>query len=360
MMNAWVLRDINELVYEKKEVPTPKDDEVRIKVMAAGICGSDIPRIYETGAHKMPLVCGHEFSGVVEGIGRNVSPYWMNKRVAVFPKIACGKCRQCRNGHPDRCENYDYSGSRRDGAFAEYVSVPMTQLLELPQSVSFEQAAMIEPMAVAANAMRTGCFRGGAPIEKEQPVAVCGLGTIGLLLVMFLKEYGYQNIYLIGNKESQKEYAMRFGVTEDRFFNINSGNPVLWLKDAGEPFVYFECVGSNESISYGMDSVAIGGRIILVGNPRSDMTFEKDTYWNILRKQITISGIWNSTFRQSVSEYCEDSIDDWNYVLKKLECGNIHPEMLITHRFSLKDLEKGFHIMRDKSEYYCKIIYKEE
>lgn len=357
-MKAWVLHSVGDIRYEDIEVPILKEDEVRIKVKACGICGSDVPRIYKDGAHKMPLVCGHEFSGVVEGIGKKVSPYWMGKRVAVFPKIACGKCRQCNNGHPERCENYDYSGSRRNGAFSEYVSVPMTQLMELPDNVSFEQAAMIEPMAVAANAMRTGCLDINGPIGKAQSIAVCGLGTIGLCLVMFLKDAGYQNIYVIGNKEPQKEKASSLGIPQENYCDINQTDPVSWLNDVtdGGTDVYFECVGCNESIRYGLNTTTNSGRIILIGNPQSDMSFRKDDYWNILRRQITVRGIWNSTFSQTVGEYNEGCIDDWNYVLNKLESGNIHPEKLITHRLALEDLEKGIEIMRDKREYYCKVM----
>ena len=120
MSKAWVLKNVGEIVFSDVEIPMPKEDEVRVRVKAAGICGSDIPRIYETGAHNMPLIPGHEFSGVVESIGKNVSPSWLGKRVAVFPKIACGKCRECKDELPDMCQNYDYIGSRRDGAFAEY------------------------------------------------------------------------------------------------------------------------------------------------------------------------------------------------------------------------------------------------
>ena len=124
MMKAWVLSDIGNICLNDVDVPNPGPEEVLIRVQAAGICGSDIPRIYESGAHMMPLVTGHEFSGVVEGIGKKASPFWMRKRVGIFPMIPCGHCRPCVTGHPEMCRDYDYIGSRRDGAFAEYVTVP--------------------------------------------------------------------------------------------------------------------------------------------------------------------------------------------------------------------------------------------
>ena len=329
-----------------------------IRVKAAGICGSDVPRIFKTGAHRMPLIPGHEFSGVVEGIGKRVHTFWIGKRVAVFPRIACGKCAYCRNGKTDLCMEYDYIGSRRDGAFAEYVTVPEDQLLELPADVSFEQAAMLEPSAVAANAVRKGCTGGNRILSRDKPVAVCGLGTIGLMVAMFLLEAGYERIYMIGNKDFQKKKVKELGISDECYCDSRSEKPAEWLKEVtgGGVHSYFECVGSNDSIGYGIEGSAPGGWEILVGNPRSDMSFHKDVFWKILRKQMTICGIWNSAFRQTAPAYGELDPDDWNYVLKEMEDGSIYPERLITHRLSLDELDKGFEIMKNKTEDYCKVM----
>lgn len=357
-MKAWVLKRIGDISLQEAEVPAPAADEVRIRVEAAGICGSDIPRIYETGAHRMPLIPGHEFSGVVEGIGKDVSSYWLGKRVAVFPKIACGKCGQCLNGLPDMCSDYDYVGSRRDGAFAKYVTAPMGNLLELPDGVGFDVAAMMEPMAVAANAVRTGCGRKGGLLAADKPVAVCGLGPIGLMAVMFLKEAGYGRVCVIGKRDAQKEKVKALGVPEEDYCNSAKEDAAEWLKEVtdGGAFAYFECVGSNESIRYGIEGSAPGGRLILVGNPRSDMSLSRDAYWKILRNRLTVRGIWNSAFRQTDSMYREDDPDDWNYVLRKLTDGKIDSEKLISHRFPLDKLDQGFSIMRDKTEDYTKVL----
>jgi len=304
----------------------------------------------------MPLIPGHEFSGVVESIGKNVSPSWLGKRVAVFPKIACGKCGECKNERPDMCQNYDYIGSRRDGAFAEYVTAPADNLIVLPDSVSFEEAAMLEPLAVAANAMRMGCFGMNTILMLDKPVAVCGLGTIGLMVVMLLKEAGFKNIYVIGNKDSQLKRAKALGIPEKNYCDSRSANVPEWLKESskGEIVSFFECVGKNECINYGIEAAAPGGWLILVGNPQSDMNFTKDIWWKILRKQMAVYGIWNSSFRQEAYE--DERNDDWNYVINRIKEGKIRPANLISHRFDLRDLEKGLHIMRDKTEDYCKVM----
>ena len=354
MMKAWVLQGIDDIRLEDVEVPVTIPGEVSIRVEAAGVCGSDIPRIYETGAHRMPLIPGHEFSGVVDGIGKNVPSWLMGKRVGVYPLISCNKCKPCMTGHPEMCRNYDYIGSRRDGAFAENVNVPASNLIELLESVSFEEAAMLEPMAVAVHAMRMA-LESGAPVNRDARIAVCGLGTIGLLLCMFLLERGYENLYVIGNKESQKKRALALGIQEGNYCDSSSVDAAGWIAEkTGGADVYFECVGRNESLMYGIDSALPGGTVILVGNPFSDMMLERDVYWKILRNQLTVKGTWNSTFLNG--DFSDTNPDDWHYVMKRLSEGKVMPKQLITHRLPLSGLEDGFRIMRDKKEDYCKVM----
>ena len=153
-MKAWKLSDIGDFEYTDVDIPGIGDNEVLVKVRAAGICGSDIPRVYKDGAHNMPLTIGHEFAGEVADTGKGVPKDWNGKRVGIFPLIPCKECIACKQRKYEMCRNYSYLGSRRDGGFAEYVSVPEWNLIELPDLVDFEVAAMLEPMAVATHAMR--------------------------------------------------------------------------------------------------------------------------------------------------------------------------------------------------------------
>lgn len=356
MSKAWVLHNVGDIRYEEVEKPLPSAGEVLIRVMTAGICSSDIPRIYTTGTHKMPLVPGHEFSGVVTEVGSNADPALIGRRVAVYPKISCGKCAKCLEGHPEMCVDYDYTGSRRDGAFAEYVTVPVQNLMELPDDVTFEQGAMIEPMAVAVNAFFTGICDSRSVVMLDSPVAVCGLGPIGLMLIMLLKDMGYENILAIGNRGSQLDLAKTLGVKDNLLIDSRSENVQDRIRLlTGESLAcFYECTGRNEGAVYGMESLSTGGKLILVGNPDTDMSFAKDTYWNILKNQITVCGIWNSTFPHAGAD--ELKVDDWTYALEKIKTGKINPEKLISHRLSLHELEKGLLIMRDRTEDRCKIM----
>lgn len=345
-MKAYVLHGPNDIRYEEVSVPSPAAGEVLIEVKATGVCGSDIPRIYQTGAHKHPLIPGHEFSGIVAGLGKGVEEKWLGKRVGIFPLIPCGKCGPCQNKQYEMCRSYDYVGSRRDGAYAEYVTVPADNLIELPDNVSFEAAAMLEPMAVAVHAMRR------VSIKAEDTVIICGVGTIGTLLLMFLMDTGLKSILVIGNKDSQKQNVLRIGLDENCYCDSKTSDVNAWImeKTNGKGAdVFFECVGRNETITQAVDLTAPAGQICLVGNPYSDMELDKQVYWKILRNQIRMTGTWNSSFTG-------DMDDDWHYVLDRLALGTVAPEQLISHRFSIDEIEKGFYIMRDKIEDYVKIM----
>lgn len=345
-MKAWVLHSADDLRFASVKTPVPEDQEVLVRVMAAGICGSDLPRIFETGAHRHPLIPGHEFSGVVTETGTGVNTVRPGQRVGVFPLIPCGRCMPCREKHYEMCRDYDYIGSRRDGAFAEYVAVPVWNLLPLPETVTFEEAAMLEPMAVAVHAMRRAC-----PSASDQ-VAVCGLGTIGLFLVMFLLEAGIENLLLIGNKDFQKEMVLRLGLSENVYCDSRKQDASEWIMEHTGGMgadVFFECTGRNETCALAVENTAPLGTVLAVGNPFSDMRLSRNVYWKILRNQLTVEGTWNSSFLHSPE-------DDWHYVLKRLAAEKIVPSELITHRLPLSDLEHGLRIMRDKTEDYVKIM----
>lgn len=351
-MKAWVLQDIGKIIYKDVPDPNPGEEETLVRVKAAGICGSDVPRIYRDGAHKMPLIPGHEFAGEVVALGKRTDKKWLHKRVGVYPLIPCHSCTACQKGRHEMCRQYSYLGSRRDGGFAEYAVVPQRNLIELSDAISFEQAAMLEPLSVAVHAMRR------VSIAQGETVTVCGLGTIGMLLAMLLMERGMGNVLLIGNKEYQRNKALEMGLPEENFCDCRKENVPEWMKrrtDGNGADVFFECVGRNQTVSWAADLTAAGGKICLVGNPYTDMTLDKQTYWKILRNQLVVTGTWNSSFFAAGAPE-EQECTDWEYALRLLEQGRLMPQRLISHRLGMPQLEQGLRIMRDKSEDYLKIM----
>ncbi len=345
-MKAWVLYGVGDLRLKEREELALSDEEVLVCVKAAGICGSDIPRCYQTGAHTHPLIPGHEFAGKVVKLGAKVDKSWLGQRVGIFPLLPCKSCIPCQNLQYEMCEHYSYLGSRQDGGFAEYAAVPIWNLIRLPEEVTYEEAAMLEPMAVAVHAMRR---LGASPSDT---VAVCGLGTIGLLLVMFLWEAGIRKLLVLGNKEFQRQKILELGLPEDSYCDTKSEDVSTWLAKHTRQLgadCFFECVGKNQTISLAIENTAPGGKVMLVGNPSEDMHLKKEIYWKILRRQLRISGTWNSSFLHTAE-------DDWNYALRVLQQKKVSPAKLISHRFPLEELETGLRIMRDKTEEYGKII----
>mgnify|MGYP002623509238 CR=1 FL=1 len=144
-MQALVLHGIGDARYERIPRPAPGSGEVLVHIGFCGVCGSDIPRTFVKGTYRFPTVCGHEFAGVVEQVGEEVTEFAAGDRVAVFPLLWCGKCPACEQGRYVQCHDYDYLGSRSDGAFAEYVVAPAPNLLRVPENVSLEAASMTEP-----------------------------------------------------------------------------------------------------------------------------------------------------------------------------------------------------------------------
>lgn len=347
-MKAWVLHDVNDIRFEETEEPQLRENEVLVSIRAAGICGSDIPRIYKTGAHVHPLIPGHEFSGQVVTVGRKADAKWLHKRVGIFPLIPCRNCIACQKQQFELCRNYSYLGSRRNGGFAEYAAVPEWNLMELPENVSYEEAAMLEPMAVAAHAMRR------VQLRENDTAVILGLGTIGMLLFLFLKDAGVERILAVGNKEFQRDTVIALGLDEACYCDGKNQNSSDWMMqrtgEAGADVV-FECVGKNETFSQAIDLASPQGQVCLVGNPYSDMALEKAVYWKILRNQLRITGTWNSSFTHQAD-------DDWHYVLDRLTKKRLSVNKLISQELELCDAKRGFLMMRDKSEDYIKVMVK--
>lgn len=344
-MKAYVLNGINQLEYMDVPLPELKEGEVLVEVKAVGICGSDIPRIYETGTYHFPTIPGHEFSGVVREVYDDSLCGWIEKRVGVFPLIPCMECGSCKEKKYEVCMHYDYLGSRRDGGFAEYVAVPVWNLIELPDSVSFEVAAMLEPASVGIHALRR------MNISKIQSVAVFGPGTIGMLTAQWLRAFGINDIYIVGTKDEQRVLAEKMGFVE--FINGKENNPVQTIcqKTGGAGTgLAIECTGYANVICQCLDVVKRGGEVVVIGNPHGDMCLAKDSYWKILRKQIHIHGTWNSSFIP------ENVNDDWRVVIEAIVSNKITPEKQITHKMSFDELKDGLELMREKKEYYNKVM----
>ena len=335
-MKAYVLKAIGNLEYVDVDVPKIQKGWVLLKVKAAGICSSDIPRIFTNGTYHFPTIPGHEFCGEVVAVAENDDKYLIGKRMGVFPLIPCKKCEYCQKGHYEMCKKYNYLGSRCDGGFAEYVVVPKWNLIELPSNVSFTEAAVLEPLAVAYHAVSA------VNISRIRSAAVIGTGAIGLFIAIIMKVKGIE-VTILGRNEKKRELANRCGI--DKYINTISED------DKNQFDATFEAVGTNASLIQAIEKTKSGGQILLVGNPYTDMHLSKDVYWQILRRQLTLIGTWNSMYEK-------DKGSDWSEVLKLLEMGIVDTMKVITHVFAQDELFDALDIMKKHNVPYGRIVVK--
>ena len=221
-MNALVLHAVGDLRYEQVPRPIPHDGETLVRVVAVGVCASDVPRVFEHGTYRFPLIPGHEIAGVVEEV-RGTGPHHPGERVTVKPLVPCGKCAYCEIGSFGQCAAYDYVGSRSDGGFAEFVRVPQANLVALPDEVDLLDAALCEPAAVALHAVRQG------GIEPGDIVAILGTGPIGMIIAQWARVWGAGRVLLVDIDARKLQVARELGLGET--FNAREGDPVVWAKE---------------------------------------------------------------------------------------------------------------------------------
>ncbi|MCC8068938.1 MAG: galactitol-1-phosphate 5-dehydrogenase [Ruminococcus sp.] len=343
-MKALVLHNVGDLRYEEVNVPTLTDGTVLLKIKACGICSSDIPRIFVNGTYHFPTIPGHEFSGQIVAIGDNVDENLLGKRACAFPMLPCRKCKACEIEQWAQCSGYSYFGSRCDGAFAEYLVVPTWNLVPFSDSLSYEEAALCEPAAVSLHAINI------ADLKDGQNVMITGTGTIGFLIGTFAKtKIGNGKVIVCGRSENKLEYAKKLGFETINLNTESLSEDIQKIVGSNAVDVTFEAVGANSSIETAIKSTGAFGKVILVGNPTDDLHIEKNAYWSILRKQMTLAGSWNSNFNSK--------INDWQDALKIFESGSLNLKGLITHTFPISESEKAFETLKSKDVFTLKVMF---
>ncbi|WP_270439106.1 galactitol-1-phosphate 5-dehydrogenase [Bacteroides bouchesdurhonensis] len=333
-MKAYVLHAVNDLHYDEINIPECPKGWAIIKVKAAGICSSDIARVFTKGTYHFPTIPGHEFSGEVYSVGDEKDAVFVGKKVGVFPLIPCRECPQCAEKHYEMCANYDYVGSRRDGGYAEYVAVPIWNLLELPETISFTSAAMLEPLSVALHAIKIG------GVKKNDNVAIIGTGMIGISTGQWAYKFGARKVTVIGRNETKRELVEKCGLE----YAICSNKDEISQYD----FV-LEAVGTPSAVEMAVSGAIPGGTVLLMGNPSGDINFSQDLYWRILRKQLVLKGTWNSAYDGTNSS-------DWTEAVAAIANNEINVEPLISHVFKQDNLMDGLKLMQEHAEPYCKVM----
>ena len=324
-MKALNLHAIGDLRLEDLPTPVCEADEVLVKVEYCGICGSDIPRVFTKGTYHFPTVPGHEFAGTVVS---DAEGKLTGKKVAIFPLLPCFKCKSCEEQHYAACSNYDYYGSRRDGGMAEYISVKRWNLLPLPENVPTYIGAMCEPAAVARYASsKLGDIKGGS-------VLISGAGPIGAIAAQWCRHMGAKEVFFFDIDDKKIDFIKSLGFSE-------------YTDDIKVNFA-IEGTGNGKALARCLNALLPYGRITLMGNPSGDIALTQNDYWAILRKELTLVGTWNSSY--------SDVRNDWAEAIKAISEGVITLEPLISHKIPLDEYERAFNIMKNRTEFYNKVM----
>ena len=310
-----------------------KENSVKVRVKACGICGSDIPRVLNNKAHYYPITLGHEFSGIVEEIGIGVENVKPGDHVVGAPLLPCMECIDCKQGNYSLCKKYKFIGSSLSGAMAEYVVLPACNVIKISENIDFVTAAFTEPLTVALHGLKQNAHQPG------KKVAVLGLGTIGCLTLQAVRAAGAERITVFVRNSKHDELAQKLGA--DSIVHTCDAN---WREQISEltvgrgyDFVY-ETAGAVQTIQQAFEVAANKARVCMIGTPKESVTFDVKLWEMMNRKEFYLTGSW-------MSYSGEFPGNEWKLAVQYLAEGKIIivPEMI--HRTVA--LEKAQNIFED-------------
>lgn len=334
-MKALVKYDNKPDALEIRQMPIPEigDDDVLLEVKAAGICGWDV----EMWQHKMatkfnvPIIQGHEFCGVIKETGKNVKDFKVGQRVVSETAAEiCGQCPQCRTGNYHLCAYRKGFGYGVHGAFAEFVKVPQRCLHHIPESISFEHAALTEPACVAYQALVVL-----SQIQAGKPVLIIGPGPIGLFCVQVAAASGAYPIMAVGTERDKNRLEIARQLGADFTINVSSQDALEFVKDKtagqGAPLIV-DAAGNEHTLRLALDAVAPQGKITKIGWGPKPINFSLD---KLLSKAATLQGSFSHNW------------PTWQAVLAMLEKGLIRMQPMISHKITLDKWRETFKLIEE-------------
>jgi len=340
-MKTLLLSRYNYLEIVDLPAPSAGPDEVLVRVEACGICGSDVHGMDgSTGRRIPPIVMGHEAAGTVQAIGSGVDDIAVGDRVTFDSTISCGKCDYCRGGDINLCDNREVVGVscgdyRRNGAFAEYVSVPRRIVYPLPDELPFAEAAMLEAISVAMHAVRVSGAAGG------ENALVIGAGMIGLLTLQAALAAGCSRVYVSDLDPTRLALAVALGADHVLpFTGKQLAARVAALTDGHGADMVFEAVGNNETVATAIDCVRKGGTVTLIGNVAPEVTLPLQ---KVVSRQIRLQGS------------CASS-GEYPRAIEYVASGKIKVKPLITAIASLDEGPRWFERLHAREPNLMKIV----
>ncbi|MFB2596403.1 galactitol-1-phosphate 5-dehydrogenase [Herbiconiux sp. P17] len=344
-MKAVVLEGPNSLVYQ--EVPEAEkvgERPVLVRIGAVGVCGSDVLRYGRGKAYHYPLVLGHEFSGVVERVPDAGGPFAPGDRVAVFPLLHRDDDPMSKIGEYALGSDYDYFGSRRDGAMEEQLWVPEANLFRVPDELPLAHAAMVEPAGVALHAMLK------PTIEAHTTALVIGAGPIGALAAQWLRILGASRV-LVADTDARKR-AIMDGLGFESI-DAAAGDTVLAAREltgGRGPGIAVEATGFPGALVQCIEAAATLGQVVLLGDLSSDLTLTQKTVSSILRRELRLYGTWNA-------KVTPVGRSEWDMVIAHLG-RDLHVDELISHVRPLSAAPETFGQLLGREIWYNKVLFQ--
>jgi len=286
-MKALLLSQYRHLELTDLPVPEPRPDEVLIRVSACGICGSDVHGYDGSSGRRIPpIVMGHEAAGTIAALGQSASGLSEGDRVTFDSTVYCGDCPPCLRGDVNLCDRRQVLGVscsdyRRAGAFAEFVVVPARIVHKLPENFAFEEAALLEAVAVALHAVSL------VPVAPGSTALVVGAGTIGLLLQQALRVAGCSRVLVADVDPTRLKLSRDLGATSTLPAGIDLDQQILQLTNGDGVDIAVEAVGKTETVNTAINSVRKSGSVILVGNISPEVTLPLQ---KVVTRQIRLQG----------------------------------------------------------------------
>lgn len=345
-MKAAVLYDTNDIRYEDHPMPeiqTP--DQIKLRVKAAGICGSDVPRVLGDSAWFYPIVLGHECCGEVVETGTTVTSLKVGDHVIIAPHIPCFHCDDCQNGYYGSCKDYGFIGTKQQGGFAEYLVVDQMNAVKLDDSIPYREAMVFEPATVACHGMRQADFRGGST------VAILGCGTVGIFAAQWAKAFGARQVVVFDVVDERLRLAIRLG--SDAVVNSSAAD---WQKKAmeltdGKGFDYiFETAGMPATMKMSYHLVGTHGTICMIGYPSTPVTFEAADVFQMIQKEFRVVGS-----RMSFTPPFPGS--DWTQTAEYFARGLLqYDDSMIFREFPLSQVKDAFDLFRVPGQVKGKVL----
>ncbi|WMJ89590.1 NAD(P)-dependent alcohol dehydrogenase [Anaerocolumna sp. MB42-C2] len=342
LMKVAVMNGIGEMGFEQRPIPSPKNNEVLVKLEYVGICGSDL-HYYETGRIgdyivEPPFVLGHEPGGVVVEVGADVKHLKTGDRVALEPGKTCGHCEFCKTGRYNLCpEVVFFATPPVDGVFQEYVAHEADLCFKLPDNVSTLEGALIEPLAVGFHAAIQGNARAG------QTAVVLGAGCIGLVCMMALKAMGVMKVYVVDIMEKRLEKALELGATDViNASKTDAVKAILELTNGAGCDLAVEAAGTEITTKQAVYMTKKGSNIVLVGYSKSgEMTLPMSL---ILDKELTLKTVFR--YRHI-----------YPMAIEAVAAGKVNLKGIVTNEFSLDEAQKAMdYSVNNKAEIVKAVI----